>query len=71
MANFWETPEFKRQSAEFDAVAALARRWEHQPAIVDDAYPEWRFNYERDLFDLIKKVRLNHGEETFNIRSRP
>lgn len=67
---FTDSPEWKLQQAEFEAVGRLAQSWRTQPAIVDDDYPRWRFEYERSLFNLIKAVRANHGDETFNIRSR-
>lgn len=58
------------QKDEFDAVADLVRLWNQQPSIVDDDYPEWRHKYDRQLFVLVKAVKVNHGDETFYIRSR-
>lgn len=50
------------QSAEFDAVEALAKTYRdtiQSVAIVDDGYPEARFNYERALHTLFEKCQDN------------
>jgi hypothetical protein len=49
----------KLQSAEFDTLAKLARTFNSLPAVVDDDYPEGRFNYENDLEDFIRALQAN------------
>lgn len=46
-----DSPKFKAQSAEFDAMQALAEQWRRLTLtpIVDDDYPEVRHDYERAL----------------------
>jgi archaellum biogenesis ATPase FlaH len=50
------------QSAEFDALEALAKTYKEtiqSVAIVDDFYPEARFNYERALQNFFEKCQAN------------
>ncbi len=47
------------QSAEFDALAALAKRFNSLPAIVDDDYPEARYYYESAMRSFIDAIRAN------------
>lgn len=61
--DFWNSPRFKRQKAEFDAMEKLVALGKSQPAIVDDAYPEWRFEYERAASDYFKCRAANIGEQ--------
>ena len=49
------------QRVEFDAMASLAeqyRRLTHTP-IVDDDYPEVRYQYESALLEFIKSMKQN------------
>lgn len=47
------------QSAEFDAVADLAKAYRSLPAVVDDDYPEMRHYYERAIQMLLVAMRQN------------
>jgi hypothetical protein len=47
------------QSAEFDAVAELVKRYRALPAVVDDDYPEMRHYYESAMRSLIDAIRAN------------
>ena len=47
------------QSKEFDAVAALAKRYRALPPIVDDDYPEARHYYECAIRNLIDALIAN------------
>lgn len=47
------------QRKEFDAVAALAKRYRALPPIVDDDYPEARHYYECAIRELIDALVAN------------
>lgn len=38
--------KFKTQCDEFDVFGELVKSWRTQPVIVDDDYPQWRFEFE-------------------------
>lgn len=50
-----------RQNAEFEAVDELAKQWRRlqMTPVVDDDYPEIRFEYEQAMRSLIKTIRVN------------
>lgn len=50
-----------RQNVEFEAVDELAKQWRRlqMTPIVDDDYPEIRFEYEQAMQSLIEALRVN------------
>ena len=49
------------QNKEFDAVDALSKQWRRiqLTPVVDDDYPEVRFDYEQAMHSLIDAIRAN------------
>lgn len=54
--------KIRRQGAEFDAMAKLAKAYARLPPIVDDDYPEMRHYYESAMQQFAKALRLNRPE---------
>lgn len=55
------------QNAEFDAVDKLAKQWRRLQLtpVVDDDYPEIRFEYEQAMRSLIDALKANGLEDRF------